>query len=86
MDGYSVMLPGWTPEGHLLYVSDETDWWNLYRRNADGTSVNLTPHSSEVGRPSWMFGSDVYNHTNARYVCVLEVHVLEVHMCVIFTR
>ena len=27
----SVLQPKWAPDGSLLYVSDRSDWWNLYR-------------------------------------------------------
>ncbi len=27
----SVIQPKWAPDGSLLYVSDRSDWWNLYR-------------------------------------------------------
>ena len=30
-DGESVAQPEWSPDGLLHFVSDRTDWWNLYR-------------------------------------------------------
>src|SRR3546814_4952593 len=27
----SIFQPEWSPDGELIYVSDRTGWWNLYR-------------------------------------------------------
>ncbi len=31
----SITQPEWHPDGSLWFVSDRTDWWNLYRIGAD---------------------------------------------------
>jgi len=56
----SVMLPSWTYENELLYVGDQTDWWNLYLVTALGEHVNLVPRSVECGGPQWIFGQTPY--------------------------
>ncbi|MFB9350846.1 prolyl oligopeptidase family serine peptidase [Streptomyces heliomycini] len=47
----SVAQVDWTPDGRLLYASDRTGWWNLYR---DGTPV--CPREEEFGGPLWKLG------------------------------
>ncbi|MCN9242665.1 prolyl oligopeptidase family serine peptidase [Streptomyces sp. RY43-2] len=47
----SVPQAEWAPDGGLLYVSDRTGWWNLYR---DG--VPLCPREEEFGGPLWRVG------------------------------
>jgi hypothetical protein len=42
----SIFQPAWGPDGSLSFVSDRTDWWNLYREGADGDLTNLTPMSA----------------------------------------
>jgi len=34
----SVVQPKWAPDGSLVYASDRSDWWNLYRLRSDGSS------------------------------------------------
>ena len=60
----SVIGPGWTADGVLLAVSDETDWWNLYAFDgpdgADGAGRNLAPMEAELGEPAWELGAPSY--------------------------
>jgi dipeptidyl aminopeptidase/acylaminoacyl peptidase len=58
--GESVGEPRWHPDGTLWFVSDRTDWWNLYRwrpRSDIATGVRM---DAEIGTPAWMFGSARY--------------------------
>ncbi|HYJ12441.1 MAG TPA: hypothetical protein VEW66_02550, partial [Thermomicrobiales bacterium] len=53
--GESVILQDWDRDGLLVYVSDQTGWWNLYR--TDGETVTaLTSAQVEYGVPLWNFG------------------------------
>ncbi|WP_210584884.1 prolyl oligopeptidase family serine peptidase [Streptomyces sp. GESEQ-35] len=47
----SIAQADWAPDGSLLYASDRTGWWNLYR---DG--VPLCPREEEFGGPLWKLG------------------------------
>ncbi|MGW3493670.1 prolyl oligopeptidase family serine peptidase [Streptomyces sp. NPDC001020] len=47
----SIAQAEWAPDGGLLYASDRTGWWNLYR---DG--VPLFPCEEEFGGPLWKVG------------------------------
>src|SRR5665213_1507911 len=55
----SVIQPRYDATGSLIFVSDRSNWWNLYR---DGPSepVALFPLESEFGRPAWLFGLSNY--------------------------
>ena len=58
----SVLQPKWAPDGSLLYGSDRSDWWNLYRwRAASAGSVEVAPMEAEVGGPQWVFGLSDYD-------------------------
>jgi dipeptidyl aminopeptidase/acylaminoacyl peptidase len=61
----SVFQPEWSPDGLLHYVSDRSGWWNIYRRHADGTCVNLCPRAAEFGRAQWGFGMSTYAFVSA---------------------
>ena len=55
----SIFQPEWSPDGTLCFVSDRTDWWNLYRWR-DGHAEPLAPRAAEFGRPQWVFGNPTY--------------------------
>jgi dipeptidyl aminopeptidase/acylaminoacyl peptidase len=58
----SISQPKWAPDGSLVYVSDRSDWWNLYRwRDGSSGSVALAPMAAEVGGPQWVFGLSEYD-------------------------
>jgi dipeptidyl aminopeptidase/acylaminoacyl peptidase len=57
--GESVFQPTWGPDGSLYFVSDRTDWWNLYRWR-DGAVEPLCARPAEFGVPQWAFGMATY--------------------------
>ena len=66
----SIFQPQWSPSGQLYYVSDSTDWWNLYRWNADGEPTTLCPMEAEFGLPQWVFGMSTYGFVSGdRAIC-----------------
>ncbi|MFF1476399.1 prolyl oligopeptidase family serine peptidase [Streptomyces sp. NPDC058301] len=67
--GESVAQVEWAPDGRLLFSSDRTGWWNLYRADPapqapstshpadrDGAAVPLCPRGEEFGGPLWQIG------------------------------
>ena len=51
----SVIQPEWAPDGSLVFVSDRSGWWNLYRWRGprDGSAAEVAadrPHGSRVLR------------------------------------
>ncbi len=56
----SIFQPEWSPTGVLHFVSDRTGWWNLYRREADGSHTPLHEAEMEFGHPQWVFGMHRY--------------------------
>ena len=55
----SVFQPEWSPEGILHFVSDRTNWWNVYRE-AEGVIEAVAPIDAECGQPQWVFGLSRY--------------------------
>jgi len=55
----SAVHPRWAPGGELIFVSDRTDWWNLYA-DRDGVTTPLWPEASEFATPQWVFGEQPY--------------------------
>jgi dipeptidyl aminopeptidase/acylaminoacyl peptidase len=61
----SIFQPEWSPDGVLYFISDRTDWWNLYRWQ-EGTIVPLCPKAAEFGLPQWVFGMTTYGFESAQ--------------------
>ncbi|RTL62976.1 MAG: S9 family peptidase [Pseudonocardiaceae bacterium] len=58
--GESVSEPRWQADGSLLFVSDRTGWWSLYRWTpADGVTAVLV-EEAEIGVPGWTIGTSRY--------------------------
>lgn len=58
--GESVMEPRWQPDGSLLFLSDRSGWWNLYRWTPDSVVVPVVEMDAEIGMPAWQLGSSRY--------------------------
>lgn len=54
-DDESIFQPTWSPDGSLYYVSDRSNWWNLYA-DRNGAAVSVLPMEAEFGTPQWVFG------------------------------
>ncbi|MCC6601646.1 MAG: S9 family peptidase [Anaerolineae bacterium] len=55
----SIFQPEWSPNGDLFFISDRTNWWNLYRWR-DGIVQPIYPMEAEFGLPQWVFGMSTY--------------------------
>jgi dipeptidyl aminopeptidase/acylaminoacyl peptidase len=58
----SILQPEWSPSGELYFISDRSDWWNLYRAHGEGDEP-LCPRAAEFGAPQWIFGMRFYAFT-----------------------
>jgi dipeptidyl aminopeptidase/acylaminoacyl peptidase len=58
----SIVQPRWAPDGTLFFLSDRSDWWNLYQWHA-GEIVAVAPIAAEIGGPAWVFGQRSYHLT-----------------------
>ncbi len=57
---HSVLQPSWDNQGRLLFCSDQSGWWNIYRYD-QGVLQALTPSDIEFGFPHWIFGMQAYH-------------------------
>lgn len=65
----SILQPEWSGDGRLYFVSDRTNWWNLYRWSGQACEA-LCPMEAEFGSPLWVFGSSNYGFDTAdRLIC-----------------
>lgn len=65
----SIFQPAWSAAGELHFISDRSNWWNLYRLR-DGHIQALHPVSAEFGQAQWIFGMSTYGFDeNDNIVC-----------------
>jgi dipeptidyl aminopeptidase/acylaminoacyl peptidase len=67
----SVLEPSWDIDGRLYFISDRTDWWNLYSWNGEATAP-VTSMQAEFALPVWQLGHSNYaltgdGHAVARF-------------------
>jgi len=60
----SILQPQWSPDGRLFFLSDATDFWNLYRWNGPAAEP-LLARDAEFGAPQWQFGASTYAFVSA---------------------
>ncbi|PYS82234.1 MAG: peptidase [Acidobacteria bacterium] len=66
----SIFQPEWSPSGVLYFVSDRSNWWNLYRLSGDGSVEAMCEMEAEFGVPQWAFGLSTYAFaSDDRVVC-----------------
>lgn len=67
----SIVQPSWSPDGQLYFVSDRSNWWNLYRYSLQSAATEpLQPMAAEFGVPHWVFGEINYGFESAeRLIC-----------------
>src|SRR6188508_205999 len=57
----SIYQPGWSPDGAIVFASDRSGWWQLYRADTPQATLRpllaTAPAESEFGRPQWTFGT-----------------------------
>ncbi|HVT27016.1 MAG TPA: S9 family peptidase [Lacipirellulaceae bacterium] len=84
----SVFQPSWSPDGSLYFVSDRTNWWNLYvvrgSPGAEHSIAPVLPVDAEFGAPQWVFGMATYGFQSdgtivARYTRGGKWHITRIH-------
>ncbi|MEJ2428079.1 MAG: S9 family peptidase [Deltaproteobacteria bacterium] len=65
----SIFQPEWSPDGVLYFVSDKSEWWNLYRYHHNQTEP-VCPRNYEFGRPQWLLAMSTYGFESIdRIIC-----------------
>jgi dipeptidyl aminopeptidase/acylaminoacyl peptidase len=55
----SIVQPEWAPDGTLVFITDESGWWNLSRWSSGGVEPLLT-EEVDHGGPAWAFAFSTY--------------------------
>jgi dipeptidyl aminopeptidase/acylaminoacyl peptidase len=56
----SIFQPEWSPSGTLHFISDRSNWWNIYRLSEDGSAVAVYETDAEFALPQWLFAMSTY--------------------------
>ena len=65
----SIFQPTWSLDGWLFFVSDRTNWWNLYRWRGP-TVEPVVEVAAELGTAQWSFAMSTYAfESERRIVC-----------------
>ena len=55
----SIIQPEWSDSGELIYISDESGWWNL-KKYSENTTATILDEETDHGEPAWNFGVRTY--------------------------
>lgn len=69
----SVFQPEWSPTGELYFVSDKSNWWNIYRL-IRGAAECVCSLDAEFGMPQWQFGMTRYGFLDADTILTSYSH------------
>ncbi|MGR3973529.1 MAG: prolyl oligopeptidase family serine peptidase [Candidatus Rhabdochlamydia sp.] len=69
--GICIQQPQWSPEGILHCISDESNWWNLYRYE-QGTWTPIHPCAQEFGLPLWQLGLSTYTFCDQHLIATFQ--------------
>ncbi|WIO73578.1 S9 family peptidase [Porticoccaceae bacterium LTM1] len=64
----SIFEPQWSPNGQLYFVSDRSNWWNIYRLEANGETTAICPMDAEFATPQWVFGMSTYGFMDSETI------------------
>ena len=56
----SIFQPEWSPDNVLYFVSDRSNWWNIYRFK-ENKIESLVTMKADFGLPQWVFGLSTYD-------------------------
>jgi dipeptidyl aminopeptidase/acylaminoacyl peptidase len=63
----SIFQPEWGAEGSLYFVSDRSNWWNLYCW-PQGEITPICEMAAEFGLPQWVFAMKTYGFTSSEEI------------------
>jgi dipeptidyl aminopeptidase/acylaminoacyl peptidase len=56
----SIVQPEWSPDGTLVFITDESGWWNLSKWS-DGKTQPILTEAKDHSGPAWAFGFSTYS-------------------------
>lgn len=79
----SICQPQWSPGGELFFISDRSNWWNLYRQTNNEAIEAIYPMPAEFSAPPWRLGVATYGFDAQHRVVAAYVQAGEWHLATI---
>jgi len=68
----SIASPTWAPDGSLVFASDRTGWWNLYRWRPGVPGLEaIAPMAAEFAEPQWVFGQRCFGFDGQGHIIAI---------------
>ena len=83
-DDEAIYQPSWCPDGELHFVSDRSNWWNIYSLRDDILNA-LTPMVAEFGFPMWQLGVRSYQFLDDERIAAVISHDGYEQLCIVET-
>jgi dipeptidyl aminopeptidase/acylaminoacyl peptidase len=64
----SIFQPEWSPDGTLYFVSDRSNWWNIYRLADADEAEAVCEMGAEFATPQWVFAMSTYAFASAETI------------------
>lgn len=77
--GLNVMHPRWSPDGKVIFISDETNWWNIYEHSSPNR--NLYKKDADFGAPQWKLGCNLFSIAKNGDIAFINEKVGHVNIC-----
>ena len=67
----SIFQPEWSPSNEIYFVSDRSQWWNLYRYHAESMTA-IYSAERECGLPLWQFGMTTWGFLDDETITLIS--------------
>lgn len=61
--GQSITQPRWLSDDSLGWISDRSNWWNIYREGPTSEPVSVAPMAAECAAPAWLLGGSSWGES-----------------------
>ena len=75
----SIFQPEWSPSNDVYFVSDRSEWWNIFRYDK-GRVTTVYSAERECGLPLWQFGMTTWDFLDEKNIIVVSCLGAEWHM------
>ena len=68
----SIVQPKYSQDNKLFFVSDKSNWWNLYAYLEQGSQTPLIASNAECATPQWTFGMSSWGFLDSENILFAE--------------
>lgn len=83
----SIFQPQWSLDNQLFFISDKTNWWNIYSYNISSQKITaITALDAEFATPQWQFGMSCYGFLTAEKLLCCYSHLGQWYLSIADTK